>query len=57
VAVTDEAPTGSGTVIRVARTSGTAPPRHPEVHVIGDADGPGGLAAAFSAAAEVAARI
>lgn len=45
------------TVVRIARGPGIAPPPHPEVHVIGDAEGTGGLAAAFLAAARVAAAI
>ncbi|MEQ1788486.1 MAG: hypothetical protein ABL966_15645, partial [Acidimicrobiales bacterium] len=45
------------TEVRVVRAAPLAPPEHPEVHVIGDAAGTAGLAAAFAAAAEVAARI
>jgi 2,4-dienoyl-CoA reductase-like NADH-dependent reductase (Old Yellow Enzyme family) len=56
VEVVDEAPPAA-TDVRVARSPGTPPPTHVEVHVIGDAVGTGGLADAFAAAAEVAGRI
>ena len=58
VVIADEAPPAS-TDVRVGRAPGTPPPAGaaPEVHVIGDAAGTGGLAAAFAAAAEVARRI
>ncbi|MGH9274908.1 MAG: NAD(P)-binding protein [Acidimicrobiales bacterium] len=51
--------TGADTVIRVERSAGTAPPEIDgvEVHVIGDAAGTAGLAAAMSAAAKIAAEI
>lgn len=54
-----EAPTDATTVVRMTPRAGPPPPNHPELHVIGDAQGvgPGGLAAAFASAAEVAARI
>jgi NADPH-dependent 2,4-dienoyl-CoA reductase/sulfur reductase-like enzyme len=45
------------TVVRIGRGPGSVPPSHPEVHVIGDAEGTGGLAAAFAAAARVATAI
>jgi len=51
------APTGAGTVIRIGPGVGEPPPRHPEVHVIGDAAGTAGLAAALGAAADVARRL
>ena len=48
---------GTGTVVRILPARGSPPPPHAEVHVIGDASGSTGLAAAFAAAAEVAARL
>ncbi len=58
VVIADHAPRAS-TDVRVGRAPGTPPPAGaaPEVHVIGDADGTSGLAAAFAAAAEIARRI
>jgi 2,4-dienoyl-CoA reductase (NADPH2) len=49
----------ASTEVRVVRAPGPLPPdgAAPEVHVIGDAAGTGGLADAFAAAAEVARRI
>lgn len=55
VVATEAAP--APTVVRIGRDPAAAPPPHPEVHVIGDADGTEGLAAAFAAAARVAAAI
>jgi 2,4-dienoyl-CoA reductase-like NADH-dependent reductase (Old Yellow Enzyme family) len=52
--------TGAGsaaTVVRIRRGPGAAPPLQAELHVIGDADGAGGLTAAFAAAARVAAAV
>jgi hypothetical protein len=57
VAIVDEAP-AAATDVRVARAEGPPPPAAPvDVHVIGDAAGTGGLAAAFTAAADLAGRI
>jgi len=56
VVITDDAVIGA-TDIRVGRSPAAPPPAAPEVHVIGDASGTGGLAAALAAAAEVARRI
>jgi 2,4-dienoyl-CoA reductase (NADPH2) len=57
--VLDGATGAEATVVRIRRGPGAAPPVHPVVHVIGDADhdGGGGLAAAFAAAARVAAAV
>ena len=52
VTIVDDAP-DAATDVRVARSEGPPPPARPEVHVIGDASGTGGLAAAFAAAAAV----
>ena len=57
VTIGDPPPEAAGTVVRIERGPTASPPTHPEVHVIGDATGPGGLAAAFAAAAAVAARV
>jgi hypothetical protein len=46
-----------GTDVHVARGSPVAPPAHPEVHVIGDAAGTTGIAAALRAAADLARRV
>ncbi|MEO6317521.1 MAG: NAD(P)-binding protein [Acidimicrobiales bacterium] len=53
-----EEPAVADTVITVRRRAGAAPPRGgPEVHVIGDAAGVGGLAAALAEAAALADRL
>lgn len=52
-----DGPSTAATEVRVGRRPSSAPPAGPEVHVIGDASGTGGLADAFAAAAVVAARI
>jgi len=59
VAIADTAPPGASTVHLGSRTARPAPDlgRGIEVHVIGDASGAQGLAAAFRSAADVAARI
>jgi 2,4-dienoyl-CoA reductase-like NADH-dependent reductase (Old Yellow Enzyme family) len=49
--VIDADATPSVNELTIRRSPGASPPPHPEVHVIGDADGPGGLAAAFASAA------
>jgi 2,4-dienoyl-CoA reductase (NADPH2) len=50
-------PSDATTVIRVRRGSPIPAPPHHEVHVIGDAAGTSGLAAAFAAAADLARRL
>lgn len=47
----------AATVLRIRRGPGIPAPPHPELYVIGDADGTGGLAAALATAARVAAVI
>ena len=53
----DTATTDATTDATISRSPCPSPPSHPEVHIIGDADGPGGLASAFASAARVAALI
>jgi hypothetical protein len=48
------APVPSATVVHIGRAAPEPPPPHPAVHVIGDAAGTAGLAAALRAAADVA---
>ncbi len=56
--VTVGAPTDDpGRPIDVAKGPAPLPPAHPEVHVIGDAAGTAGIAAALRAAADLAHRI
>ncbi|MFL6205560.1 MAG: FAD-dependent oxidoreductase [Acidimicrobiales bacterium] len=57
VATVDEPRLPSASTIRVGRGTASPPPPHPEVHVIGDAAGVGGLASAFRSAADLARRI
>ena len=47
----------SATAVRIARGAPSPPPAHPRVHVIGDASGSAGLAAALRAAADLARRL
>jgi hypothetical protein len=49
--------TDPATVIHVRRAAPIAPPSHPTVHVIGDAAGTTGIAAALRAAADLARRL
>ncbi len=57
VATVHEPPHGPASTIQVGRAAAPTPPHHPEVHVIGDAAGVGGLAPAFRSAADVARRL
>jgi 2,4-dienoyl-CoA reductase (NADPH2) len=57
VTITDAPVAAPGTTIQVARGPAAQPPPHPEVHVIGDASGTTGLAAALHAAADLARRL
>jgi 2,4-dienoyl-CoA reductase-like NADH-dependent reductase (Old Yellow Enzyme family) len=55
--VIGSSPPASATVVHLGRGLGPPPPDHRAVHVIGDATGTAGLAAALRAAAEVARRL
>jgi 2,4-dienoyl-CoA reductase (NADPH2) len=52
-----DARSDAATELRIQRAEPAAPPPHPEVHVIGDASGTAGIAAALRAAADVARRL
>jgi len=57
VAIATKPPAATAATVRVRRGPATAAPDHREVHVIGDASGTAGIAAALRAAADLARRL